>query len=127
MPMMETKDEKKTLKNPDLLLNQKAGVPFHNISQFTFQKLKNDPDNVAANLKNYINGFSAAGREIIEYFNFNDHINRLDKANLLLLIVKKFAEIDLHPNAVSPMEICYSNLKSFMRLISLKALSQQAF
>jgi type I restriction enzyme M protein len=50
-PMMETKDENKKLKNPDPLLNQKAGVPFHNISQFTFQKLKDDPDNVAANLK----------------------------------------------------------------------------
>jgi len=95
------------LKNPDPLLNQKAEVPFHNISQFTFQKLKDDPDNVAANLKNYINGFSASGREIIEYFNFNDHINRLDEANLLFLIVKKFAEIDLHPNAVSPMEMGY--------------------
>jgi type I restriction enzyme M protein len=106
-PMMETKDDKKKLKNPDPLLNQKAGVPFHNISQFTFQKLKDDPDNVAANLKNYINGFSAAGREILEYFNFNDHINRLDEANLLFLIVKKFAEIDLHPNAVSPMEMGY--------------------
>jgi type I restriction enzyme M protein len=42
------------LKNPDPLLNQKAGVPFHNISQFTFQRLKEDSDNVAANLKNFI-------------------------------------------------------------------------
>jgi type I restriction enzyme M protein len=95
------------LKNPEPLLNQKAGVTFHNISQFTFQKLSQDPDNVAANLKNFINGFSAAGREIIEYFNFNDHIQRLDEANLLFLIVKKFAEIDLHPDAVSNMEMGY--------------------
>jgi type I restriction enzyme M protein len=58
---METKDEKKKLKNLDPLLNQKAGVPFHNISQFTFQKLKEDPDHVGANLKNYINGFSTSG------------------------------------------------------------------
>lgn len=95
------------LKNPEPLLNQKAGVPFHNISQFTFQKLKEDSDNVAANLKNFINGFSAAGREIIEYFNFNDHIQRLDEANLLFLIVKKFAVIDLHPDAVSNLEMGY--------------------
>lgn len=108
-PMMDLKDEKKKLKNPDPLLNQKAGVPFHNISQFTFQKLKDDPDNVAANLKNYINGFSAAGREILEYFNFNDQINRLDEANLLFLVVKEFAkpEINLHPDAVSNMEMGY--------------------
>jgi hypothetical protein len=35
-----------------------------------------------------INGFSAAGRVILEYFNFNDQINRLDEANLLFLVVK---------------------------------------
>lgn len=107
MDFYESKVKSMKLKNPEPLLNQKAGVPFHNISQFTFQKLKEDSDNVAANLKNFINGFSASGREIIEYFNFNDHINRLDEANLLFLIVKKFAEIDLHPDAVSNMEMGY--------------------
>lgn len=107
MDFYKSKVKSMNLKNPEPLLNQKAGVPFHNISQFTFQKLKEDSDNVAANLKNFINGFSAAGREIIEYFNFNDHINRLDEANLLFLIVKKFAQIDLHPNAVSNMEMGY--------------------
>ncbi|MDF0553261.1 class I SAM-dependent DNA methyltransferase [Kamptonema sp. UHCC 0994] len=107
MDFYENKVKFMNLKNPEPVLNQKAGVPFHNISQFTFQKLKEDSDNVAANLKNFINGFSAAGREIIEYFNFNDHINRLDEANLLFLIVKQFAEIDLHPNAVSNVEMGY--------------------
>jgi type I restriction enzyme M protein len=105
--MMEAEDPKKKLKNPEPLLNQKAGVPFHNISQFTFQKLKEDSNNASANLKNFINGFSVAGREIIEYFNFDDHINRLDEANLLFLVIKKFAEIDLHPDAVSNMEMGY--------------------
>ncbi|BAY76517.1 type I restriction-modification system R subunit [Nostoc linckia NIES-25] len=107
MEFYETKVKSMNLKNPEPLLNQKAGVPFHNISQFTFQKLKGDADNVAANLRNFINGFSVAGREIIEYFNFNDQINRLDKANLLFLIVKKFADIDLHPDAVDSMEMGY--------------------
>ncbi|MDZ8110411.1 MAG: class I SAM-dependent DNA methyltransferase [Nostoc sp. DedQUE12a] len=107
MEFYETKVKSMNLKNPEPLLNQKAGVPFHNISQFTFQKLKGDADNVAANLRNFINGFSVAGREIIEYFNFNDQINRLDEANLLFLIVKNFADIDLHPDAVDSMEMGY--------------------
>ena len=107
MDFYETKVKSMNLKNPEPLLNHKAGVPFHNISQFTFQKLKEDSDNVAANLKNFINGFSAEGREIIEYFNFNDHINRLDEANLLFLIVKQFATIELHPNTVSNIEMGY--------------------
>lgn len=107
MEFYVSKVKSMNLKNPEPLLNQKAGVPFHNISQFTFQKLQADSDNVAANLKNFINGFSASGREIIEYFDFSDRINRLDEANLLFLIVKKFAEIDLHPDAVSNMEMGY--------------------
>lgn len=107
MSFYESKVRPMKLKNPEPLLNQKAGVPFHNISQFTFQELKGDPDNVAANLKNYINGFSVAGREIIEYFNFDDHINRLDDANLLFLIVKEFAGFDLRPEVVSPMDMGY--------------------
>ncbi|GFE71901.1 class I SAM-dependent DNA methyltransferase [Chroococcus sp. FPU101] len=107
MDFYETKVKSMNLKNPEPLLNQKAGVTFHNISQFTFQKLKADPDHVAANLKNFINGFSVAGREIIEYFNFNDQINRLDEANLLFLIVKNFAEINLHPDEVDSMEMGY--------------------
>ncbi|MEA5622409.1 class I SAM-dependent DNA methyltransferase [Nostoc sp. UHCC 0251] len=108
MDFYETKVKSmKDLKNPEPLLNQKAGVTFHNISQFTFQKLKADPDNVAANLKNFINGFSVAGREIIEYFNFTDQINRLDEANLLFLIVKNFADINLHPDEVNSIEMGY--------------------
>ena len=107
MEFYETKLKSMNLKNPEPLLNQKAGVTFHIISQFTFQKLKADPDNVAANLRNFINGFSIAGREIIEYFNFTDQINRLDEANLLFLIVKNFAEINLHPDEVNSMEMGY--------------------
>jgi len=52
----------------DLALNKIAGYNFHNRSKFDFEKLKADPDNVAANLRNFINGFSASAREIIEYF-----------------------------------------------------------
>lgn len=95
------------LKNIEKLLNNQAGYTFHNTSKFTFQKLTEDPNHVAANLKNYINGFSANGREIIEYFNFNAHIDRLDEANLLFLVVQRFAGIDLHPNVVSNTEMGY--------------------
>lgn len=107
MEFYDTKIKSMNLKNPEPLLNQKAGVPFHNISQFTFEQLREDSDNVAANLRNYINGFSVAGREILEYFNFNDQINRLDEANLLFLIVKKFAALDLHPDKVSNLSMGY--------------------
>jgi len=96
------------IKNIEPLLNKAAGFNFHNISKFmNFTDLKADPNNVAANLRNYINGFSANGREIIEYFSFNDQITRLDEANLLFLVVSRFAETDLHPDTVSNIEMGY--------------------
>ena len=107
MTFYETKAKALNVSNLEPVLNSQAGLSFHNISKFDFQKLKEDPDNLAANLKNYINGFSASGREIMEYFRFNEHIDRLDNANILLLVLKKFAATDLHPEAVSSMEMGY--------------------
>lgn len=84
----------------DLALNKIAGFNFHNRSQFNFDKLIADPNNIAVNLRNYINGFSTSAREIIEYFNFDDHIDRMDdpKADILFRVVKEFQEIDLTPD-----------------------------
>lgn len=81
----------------DLTLNKIAGANFHNRSQFDFAKLIAAPNHIAANLRNHINGYSASAREIIEYFNFDDQIERMDdpKADILFQVVKKFAEIDL--------------------------------
>jgi len=94
-------------KNTEPVLNKVAGFNFHNKSKLDFEKLKADPDNIAANLRNLINGFSAGGREIIEYFSFNDQIARLDEANLLFLVVSRFSEVDLHPDNVSSIEMGY--------------------
>ncbi|KOH44604.1 type I restriction-modification system subunit M [Sunxiuqinia dokdonensis] len=84
----------------DIALNKIAGFNFHNRSQFNFEKLIADPNNVAINLRTYINGFSTSAREIIEYFNFDDQIDRMDdpKADILFRVVKSFQEIDLKPD-----------------------------
>lgn len=80
----------------DPALNRVAGYKFHNRSKFDFKKMAGDPNHIAANLRNYINGFSASVREIVEHFNFDDQIERMDKADLLYQVVKRFSEIDLH-------------------------------
>jgi len=81
----------------DIALNKIAGFNFHNRSQFDFDKLIADPNNIAVNLRNYINGFSTSAREILEFFSFDDQIDRLDdpKADILFRVVKAFQEIDL--------------------------------
>lgn len=91
----------------DITLNKIAGMNFHNRSLYDFQKIKADPNNVAANLRNFINGFSSGAREIIEYFDFDAHIDRLDdpKTDLLFKIVEAFADIDL--SGMTSMETGY--------------------
>lgn len=89
------------------VLKRKAKLSFYNKSKYDFQKLMADPADIASNLRNYINGFSKNARNILEHFNFDDHIERLDKANLLFMVVKRFAEVDLHPNVVPNIEMGY--------------------
>src|ERR1017187_9877597 len=91
-------DEVKKLKiqNLDPILNKVAGFNFHNRSKFNFDKLIADPNNVSSNLRNYINGFSDDAREIVEQFQFDQQITRMDENNLLFLVMKRFQEIDLH-------------------------------
>jgi len=91
----------------ETVLKKKARLSFYNKSKFDFQKLIADPNDIAANLRNYINGFSKNARNILEHFNFNDHIERLDKSNLLYMIVKRFAEVDLHPDKIKNIEMGY--------------------
>lgn len=93
--------------NLDPILNKEAGYNFHNSSQFDFDKLIADPNNIAANLRNYINGFSQDAREIIEQFEFDNQIAKLDDNNLLFMVLKRFQEIDLHPDKISSMEMGY--------------------
>jgi len=95
------------VKNLEPILNRTAGQAFHNTSKFTFEKLKGDPANIAANLIQYIKRFSSRARDIIEHFGFEDHIAKLDTADRLYLVVTKFAEIDLHPDTVPNVEMGY--------------------
>ncbi len=92
----------------DELLRRAAGQSFYNLSKFTFQTLLGDQEQIAANLKNYIAGFSPNAREIfLDKFKFGDQIARLDEANLLFLVLGKFVEIDLHPESVDNHEMGY--------------------
>jgi len=103
LPKVETMTEEAI----DITLNKVAGFNFHNRSKYDFEKLVADPNNIAANLRNYINGFSQSAREIIEYFDFDDQIDKMDdpNTNLLFLVVKRFQEIDL--SDMDTMEMGY--------------------
>jgi type I restriction enzyme M protein len=99
---------KKTgLQNMDPILNTISKQSFNNTSKFEMEKLLADPDNIASNLRNYIQGFSSNAREIIEYFDFDKQITKLNDNNLLYLVLAEFNRVDFHPDTVSNMEMGY--------------------
>ena len=89
------------------VLESLSGEQFYNISPLDFRRLLDDPANVRGNLQSYIAGFSPAARDVIEKFGFDAQITRLADKNLLYLVVSQFAGIDLHPDAVSNLEMGY--------------------
>ncbi len=99
--------KKSGLQNVDPILNRIAKQKFNNTSKYDFEKLLADPDNIASNLRNYINGFSKNAREILEHFDFDRQITKLNDNNLLYLVVAEFNKIDLHPDVVSNTEMGY--------------------
>jgi type I restriction enzyme M protein len=98
---------KGSIDNIGPVLEAVSGEQFYNTSPLDFRRLLDDPTQIAANLRAYIAGFSPSARDIIEKFDFDTQITKLDRGNLLYLVVSKFAEIDLHPNKVSNLEMGY--------------------
>ncbi len=84
-----------------------SGFSFYNTSLYDFERLLSDAPSLAVNLRAYINGFSDNMREVLEKFDFNNTISKLDEAGLLFLVMEKFKNIDLHPDMVSNLEMGY--------------------
>lgn len=85
---------------PDVLLKQAARVPFYNTSPLTFTKVLDSPNDLAGQLRTYIDGFSRSAAEVLEKYRFDEQISRLDDAGLLYLVLGKFADLDLRPEVV---------------------------
>ena len=82
-----------------IILSQ-LNTSFYNISQYDLLRLTDDSSNIRLNFNNYLNGFSPNVREIIENFNLDKLIERLEKNDRLFIFCDKFTEIDLHPSRV---------------------------
>jgi type I restriction enzyme M protein len=95
------------IENVEPVLQAVAGQQFYNTTPLTFTKLLDDPNTIADSLHLYIGGFSAAASDVIDKFDFGIQIDRLNRANVLYQVIGKFADIDLHPEAVSNIEMGY--------------------
>ncbi len=98
--LKEIEDKTRAGINPEPFLPRKAGQSFYNTSPLDLARLLGDQDHIRQNLYAYVQAFSPEARDIFERFDFHTQVERLAKANLLYLVVEKFAGIDLHPEVV---------------------------
>jgi len=82
-------------------LRRASGFAFYNTSLYDFDKLAGDAANLAANLRNFIAGFSTNMKEVLDKFDFDNTISKLDEADLLFQVLERFKNVDLHPDVVS--------------------------
>lgn len=85
-------------------VKKELGLNFYNTSPWTLRRLVGDPDGLATNLVEYIAGFSA-DVDVFERFKFENEIAAMAEKNRLLLVVRKFSEVDLHPEKISNAEM----------------------
>ncbi len=91
---------KERLEDLDQLLRRASGFAFYNTSQYDFERLCDDHVHLAANLRNYIACFSPNMREVLEKFDFDNTISKLDEAGLLFQVIERFKNTDLHPDRI---------------------------
>ena len=95
------------LENVGPVLQAITGTEVHNTSRLTLRAILADPAQAAGNLRAWIAAFDPETRDVIEKFDFDAQIGRLDRARLLYLVLSKVTEVDLHPDRVPNVEMGY--------------------
>lgn len=93
----------------DGFLTKASGYQFYNTSKFTFEKLLADPDNIEANFRDYLAGFSPNVQDVLSKFDFDNIIKRMVESNTLYLVIKEFATPKgyLGPDKISVVDCGY--------------------
>ena len=107
--VLDTWSKIKGKPNADLYLQSASGHKFYNTSKFTFETLLDDPDNIEANFRNYLNGFSENVRNILQKFKFDGQITTMAEKDILYIVIKEFTtpKANLHPKKISNLEMGY--------------------
>jgi type I restriction enzyme M protein len=95
----------------DMILFEAAGhnIRVYNTSRFTFASLKGqDPGQLHENLLDCITRFSPNVRDIfLDKFRFTESLKRLKEGGILWQVFERFCAINLHPQAVTNIEMGY--------------------
>ena len=87
--------------DPTPIILNRINTTFFNHSKYDLNRLKSDPQNIYMNLQNYLGGFSDNVVEIIENFQLEKPVEKLNRNNRLFILINKFTEVDLHPDKIS--------------------------
>ena len=100
---------KKHLQVKEAFLKAASGYNFYNTSKFTFETLLADPKNIAANFRDYLNGFSENVRDVLEQMKFEDQITTMEKGGVLYQVISDFnsAKADMSPEKVATNDMGY--------------------
>ena len=88
--VQDTCEKIKNLQVKEGFLTRASGYKFYNTSKFTFDKLLADPQNIEANFRDYLAGFSANVKDVLSKFDFDNVIKRMVESNTLYLTIKEF-------------------------------------
>ena len=107
--VLETYEKVKTLEVVDGFLTRASGYQFYNTSKYTFETLLADPENIEANFKDYLAGFSGNVQDVLAKFDFDNIIKRMVESNTLYLVIKEFnsAKGYLGPDRISAVDCGY--------------------
>lgn len=107
--VLDTWEKVKKFAVVDGFLTKASGYQFYNTSKFTFDSLLADPENIEANFKDYLNGFSANVQDVLSKFDFDNIIKRMVESNTLYLVIKEYNSTKgyLGPDKISAVDCGY--------------------
>ncbi|MDD6682498.1 MAG: class I SAM-dependent DNA methyltransferase [Clostridiales bacterium] len=107
--MLETFEKFKHLEVLDGFMTRASGYQFYNTSKYTFETLLADPENIEANFRDYLSGFSANVQDVLSKFEFDNIIKRMVDSNALYLVIKEFNSPKgyLGPDKISAVDCGY--------------------
>lgn len=85
----------------DAILKRVAGQRFYNTSPLTIASMLSDDKNLDQALAGYIRRLSSDAYAVMEAYNVDDKIQRMQKAGILYAVLADFADLDLRPSVVS--------------------------
>ena len=91
------------------ILCKTSRYAFYNTSKFDFAKLQADAANIDSNFEDYLKGFSANVKDILENFKFDDQIKTLIKGGVLYATINEFCskKADMDPKKITSADMGY--------------------